>query len=622
MRFIAKIIFGTCICVCSMVAIGVTQDRVTLSLNNASIMDLVQWAQDVTPKTIIVHPNVSGKITVAAGDPMTAGEAYQVFLSVLDVNGFTAIETEQAIKILPSDLGKQSAAPFISNEKNISPEDLIVKVVKINNVSANQLVSAIKPMIPNSGHLTAYAQTNSIIIADRAGNIKEVTRLIEQLDRVGMIDIDIISVKFAQAKEIANHITSLMPQNQGPESNPLKIAVDERSNSIMVTGDPYSRQQIKNLVERLDRPLNGQDNTQVIFLNYATASKIVPIISGVGGNVQKGEKDKAASDVGLNIQADDSLNALIVTAPPSLQASIKKIVTQLDVRRGQVLVEALIVEVNEDTSNSLGVEWKVPPSNGKHIAGGAKLYPSNLDAMTFKNGELNLGSGLSLGYLKGMDMRAVINALRGEANANILSTPTIMALDNEEAAILVGENVPFVTGSQKQSGDNSPFQTITRQDIGISLKIVPKINNDNSVSLDIEQKVESIGNTDAATADIITNKREIKTRVLIDDNQILALGGLMRDEITSSESKVPLLGSVPIIGRAFRSTTTSKIKRNLMVFIHPKILNDNSSASAISEERYLSLKKKQEETSEKMPSLELKQGPSTQLPPPPQSNKR
>ncbi len=582
-------------------AVNDGDETVTLSLQDAEIEDLVRWAGQVTNKTIIVHPNVKGRVTVLAGEPMTREEAYQVFLSVLQVHGFSVIDAGDALKVIPAQQAKENDVPLLETG-SAGQEDMVVRIVKVTNISAVEVVNLVRPMVPQFAHLAAYPPTNAILIAASAGKIDQIARIVDRLDQVGSIDIELLPLQFASARQVADVVSKLLPgggqPSQGAEAKGLTIAVDERSNSLLLTGDPVTRQQIKALVQRLDQPLSGDGNTQVIYLQYAKAEDLVPILESVSGSVQKGEKDQRLADVDVNIRANESLNALIITAPPSLQNAMRGVIGKLDVRRAQVLVEALIVEVNEDLANDLGVQWQsnLTP-NQESVFAGFSAIPPTVSPLTFDSSTstVTLGSGLSLGYFRGGTLRAIIQALEGETNANILSTPTILALDNEEAQILVGSSVPFITGSQKREGDNDPFQTIQRQDIGVSLKIKPRINTNNSVTLDIEQKVESIAQSTVQTADIVTNKREIKTRVLIDNDQVLVLGGLIRDEISESESKVPLLGSVPIIGRVFRSTSSTVVKKNLMVFIHPVILRDNRSSNDATRARYEQMRDNQKQ---------------------------
>lgn len=604
-------------------------EKVTLTLNDADIRDLIRWAGDITDKNIIVHPNVKGKVSVMSGDPMTREEAYQVFLSVLQVHGFAAIPSGDTLKIIPDALAKQFSVPITGRDSDgeikgrefSGGEDLVVRIAKVRNVSATQLIALLRPLVMQVGHLAAYPATNSIIIADRAANVEKVLQIIHRLDQVGVVDIELIPLSFASAKEVIELVNKLLPkqQDKGAEDKAINLAADDRSNSILLTGDPATRQQIRSLIQRLDQPLSGDGNTQVIYLNYAKAADIVPILESVSGSVQKSEKSQASANVEVNIKADESLNALVITAPPALLKTIKGVIGKLDVRRSQVLVEALIVEVNEDLGNNLGIEWRT--DGDSNTFAGSNTFPSDLGQFSGDTSG-DLVKGLSLGYFRGGELRAVINALASETNANILSTPTIMALDNEEAQILVGESVPFITGSESREGNTNPFQTVERQDIGVTLKVRPRINNDDSVTLEIEQTVESVLPTDPdlETADIRTSKREVKTRVLIGDDDILVLGGLIDDTLSEVESKVPLLGDLPLLGRLFKSTSTQTKKNNLMVFIHPIILRDSASGLAISRERYNSIREDQKAFHKKVESYFVPRAIPTLPPLPEMSN--
>ena len=606
-----------CILALGLVFISLTveaENKVTLTLENADVRELIRWAQDITRKTIIIHPNVKGKVTVIAGDPMTEGEAYQVFLSALQVHGFSVVETATSVKIIPDALAKQSAIPMFADSGN-DAEEMVVQIIKVKNIAATQLINILRPLVPQVGHLAAYPTTNALIIADRASNIQKIMRIVREIDQVGGVEIEVITLEFASAKEVLAVIQKLIPGTQGKGGNSntlgIKIAADERSNSILLSGDPAMRLQIRNLAHRLDQPLAGNGNTQVYFLNYATATDIAPILESMSGSVQRGDKNQKAESVEFSIQANDALNAIIVTAPPSLQNTIKGVIAELDIRRPQVLVEALIVEIDQASSTEIGIEWQTASSSGN--VGGSVSAPAGGLTRTLSQitKPQNLAAGLTLGYFTGGDISAVINALAGEANANILSTPTIMALDNQEASILVGENVPFITGNQNRPGDVNSFQTVERKDIGIVLKIKPRINNDNSVSLDIEQSVESIGETDAQTADIITKKREIKTRVIIDNDQVLVLGGLIKDEVIESEKKVPFLGDIPILGHLFKSTISKTVKRNLMVFIRPTIIYSRKAGQELTRKRYEYMRGNQEDFRDNIHTYFLPSGGET-----------
>lgn len=565
--------------------------EVTLNLKDAELADLVRWAGQVTGRTIVVHPNVKGKVTVLATAPMSRDEAYQVFLSTLQVYGFTVLETAGVLKVVPAQQAKEGDVPLGMDAGAAGREDMVVRVMRVMNVSAVELAALVKPMVPASAYVAAYGPSNAILIAASAGKVDQVAQIVARFDQAGTLDIELVALEFASAKEIARIVGKLMDggREAGKERVRLSVAVDERSNSLLLTGDLAAREQIHALVRRLDQPLAGEGNTQVLYLQYARATDLVPILERVSGSFKKDEKDQSAASVEINIGANEALNALILTAPPALLTTLRGVIAKLDVRRAQVLVEALIVEVNEDLARDLGIQWQTDTA-GTTTFGGFSSLPRNVPPpAATPSGSLLLGPGLSLGYLSGGDLRLLIRALEGNTNANVLSTPTILALDNEEAKILVGSSVPFITGSQlRDSAGNpgDPFQTIEREDIGVTLKIKPRINTNNSVTLDIEQKVENLDPTVIRTADVVTNKREIKTRALIDNDQVLVLGGLIRDEVSEVRSKVPVLGDIPLVGRLFKSTSSTVTKKNLMVFIHPVILRDSASSEVATRERY------------------------------------
>lgn len=574
---------------------GEESDNITLSLDDANITDLIRWASEITGKNIILHPNIQGKVTVLAQQPMDKKEAYQTFLSVLQVHGLTVVEENDSLKVIPNIQAKEFAIPLTADATEGSSEDIVVQVIKVKSISALDLANLVRPLIPQSGYLTAYPQTNTLVIADRANNIRKILSLIERIDQAGTVEIELVAIQFADAEDIITVIEKVLPKKPDGQSEfEFKLAADERSNSIMMTGDPVTRNQVKSLISRLDKPLDGAGNTQVIRVQYANAAELVPLLQSISGSVQKGAKAQGISDIEISIQAHEQLNALVITAPPTVLNTMRGVVTTLDVPRAQVLVEALIVEVSEDVARNIGVEWQTnQPGSGEAVFGGFSDFPPGVNPLSVNEGIATLGTGLSLGYFRAGSLRGIINALAGETNANILSTPTIVSLDNEEAEILVGSNVPFITGSQQRAGDEDPFQTIQREDIGITLKIKPRINNNDSVTLDIEQTVESIAPAIASTADIVTNKREIKTRVLINNDEVLVLGGLMRDEMTNSESRVPGLGRIPLLGHLFKSTTAKSTKTNLMVFIHPRILNTGNSLHSISHDKYNNIRNRQ-----------------------------
>lgn len=610
--------------------VNVSSDqKITVAFDNADVKDVIRWAADLTEKNMIVHPNVAGKkITIVAGEPMSRDEAWQVFLSALQVNGLAVMESGDTVKILPESDAKMEKIPVMDASGKAGREDIVVRIVKIKNLAAQQLISLLKPLTPNSAHLAAYPESNTLVIADRAGNIDQIVDIINRIDQAGTIDIEIIKLEFASAKDVSKILTELVQKNGGakdaanaPPSRALSITSDERSNSILMTGDPVMRMQMRKLIQKLDLPLSGEGNTQVVYLNYITAKDIQPILEGVGGSTKKGAGKEAvgAEDVEVNVQALEQTNAVVITAPPSMLNTMKGVIAKLDVRRQQVLVEALIVEVSEDVGRDIGVFW-TGKGDGVAAVGAfgsknAAVSSTNTSGVTDRLKNLPV-SGLSLGFYDSGDLVGLIRALEKDTNTNVLSTPTVIALDNEEAKILVGESVPFKTGAEQlnnttvvgggtnnNSSYNNDFVQIERKDIGVELKVTPRINQEGILTLEIEQKVESINESanvggESGAADIITNKREIKTTALVKDNGVLVLGGLIRDEIETSDNGVPYLSKIPILGRLFQGTSKHAVKKNLMVFIHPRILRDDSDVAESTGHYYDNIRNSQEKFNE------------------------
>lgn len=583
--------------------------RITVSFDNADVRDVIRWASDLTTKNIIVHPSVIGKkVTVMAGEPMSKAEAWQVFLSSLQVNGIAVMETKDTVKVMPEADAKTEKIPVMDAQSNVGREDMVVRIVKVKNLSAQQLISLLKPLTPNTAHFAAYPETNSIILADRAGNVQGILDIISRIDQAGTLDIDIVRLEFASAKDVSKILTELVQRETGGDKggagHGLKITADERSNSILMTGDPVLRSQMQKMIQRLDMPLAGEGNTQVIYLNYMTAKDMKPILEGVGGGAKIEAKDGGAlQDVQVSVQALEQTNAVVITAPPAMLNTMKAVIAKLDVRRQQVLVEALIVEVNEDKNKDLGVFWN--EFGGRNLDAVGSFGTANASLP----GTIDMSAGgLSLAWLdSGGSLRGLVRMLEKNVSANVLSTPTIIALDNEEARILVGSSVPFKKGYNYDNGNNNNnnnnyynnnYVQIERQDIGVELKVTPRINLEGVLTLEIEQKVESINESanvggDSGASDLITNKREIKTKALVRDNQILVLGGLMQDDLQASESGVPFLSKVPIAGRLFRGTAKTSTKKNLMVFIHPRILPDDLSTNIASRDYYEGIREQQ-----------------------------
>ena len=556
------------------------QERLKMNMRDADIRALIQWVADNTGKNIVVHKDVQGQVTVISATAVTQQEAYQVFLSVLDVHGFAAIETGQSLKIIPKSLAT-SGLPY---ESNSSGQDMVVSIIKVEHLSAKKVATLVRPLVGAGAVLTPSEETNSLIVADHSSNIGKLKQLIKQLDRAGDTDIELITLKYANAADIINSLTTLMPQDNGSQS--LSLSIDERSNSILMSGDPAKRKQISKLISKLDTPLAGEGNTQVVYLHYVDAKELVPILQGLAKSIQSDNKNQTSS---FSIEQSESANALIINAPPAVLNTMKRVISQLDIRRAQVLVEALVVEVSGDVATDIGVTWVSANTSeiNAGVVGAVNTLGDQALAIPTDSG-FSPGRGLTFGYFENGNLQAALRALEANQNSNVLSTPTIVAIDNEEASLLVGQNVPFKTGQAtgSSSSTDNPFTTIERQDIGISLTVTPRINRGDSITLEITQKTETIAASVDIASDIITNKREIITKALIKDDQILVLGGLISDEETESVEKVPFLGDLPLVGGLFRSKGTNHSKKNLMVFIHPVILKDEEHIHEITQKRY------------------------------------
>ncbi|MCG6890960.1 MAG: type II secretion system secretin GspD [Gammaproteobacteria bacterium] len=572
-------------------------EEVTLNFSDADLVAVINSVSQITGKNFIIDPRVKGKVTVVSSKPLNEAEVYNVFLSILQVHGFATVPTENAIKIIPDATAKQSSTPFTAASGN--PEDqLITRVLTINHINAAQLVPILRPLVAQQGHLAAYPTTNVLIISDRASNILRIDRIIAQMDKEIDSDIEIIKLKHAFAAEVVRLLTGLnltSPDQKAQAGGGIKINADERTNSVLLIGERTERLKYRAIIADLDSPVESSGNTHVIYLRYADAKNIATILSSVGQEAIKAEaKNVSAAGAGggrsgetVNVQADEESNALVITAPASIFPSLRAVIQQLDIPRAQVHIEAIIAEVSLDTSNELGVQW-LAVQDGKGAF--STRFPGETTIEDVAAGRIPDGLSLGLGNIQdsGLSFLTLIRALSGDGETNLLSTPSIVTLDNQEAEIIVGQNVPFVTGeSTGSSSDTSnPFRTIERQDIGISLKVKPQINEGNAITLEIEQEVSAIAASSAGAVDIVTTKRSIRTTVQLEDEEMLVLGGLIDDAYIDNEQKVPFLGDIPGLGALFRSTKTSKVKRNLMVFIRATVIKDPDKARIMSMNKY------------------------------------
>ncbi|MCK5480726.1 MAG: type II secretion system secretin GspD, partial [Gammaproteobacteria bacterium] len=567
-------------------------ETVTLNLKDADITALISTVSAVTDKNFIVDPRIKGKVTVISSRPMNNDEVYQVFLSILKVHGFAAVPSGEVIKIVPDVNAKQDGIPTASDRQPGQGDEMVTRVIQVDNIAAAQLVPILRPLIPQQGHLAAYPATNVLIISDRARNVERLVSIIRRIDQVSDSEIEIIPLLHASASEVVRVLTTLSRAVPGKGKVPGAVSggqvlvADERTNSVLLGGDRATRLRMRAIITHLDTPLDSGGNTDVVYLHYAVAEDLVDTLMGVGKIEEKeaGQGKKAAGKRNsFDIQADEATNALVITAPPDIMRTLKRVISQLDIRRAQVLVEAIVAEVSEDTARELGVQWLFNGAqdstgpvgvinftnsgslisdiiNGAASVADGGAFPAILDNALIGFGRTGSNSFNYLG---------VLNAIASDTNSNILSTPTLVTLDNEEAEIIIGSNVPFLTGSFTSTGAAAgaanPFQTIQREDVGLTLKIKPQINEGDAMRLEIEQEVSSIAPSLAGASDIITDKRSIKTTVMVDDGEMVVLGGLIEEIIGEDVQKVPLLGDIPLLGELFTSRTSDITRTNLMV---------------------------------------------------------
>ena len=582
------------------------EQSITPNYVGVELRSVIEAVSSITGKNFIIDPRVRAEVTLLSASPMTTDAFYEAFLSLLQVHGFVAVQTGDIIKIVPDASSRQY--PGYPNLKGAANDDIVTQVIKIQNISAAQLVPILRPLIPQYGHLAAHAGSNMLIISDRANNVDRILNIVQRIDQSNDNDIEIVSLNHASAAEIVRVLTVLAraPRSDGTPSQ-ISLVADTRTNSVLIGGEKNGRLKIRALIAHLDTSLEEGDSTRVRYLRYADAEtlagKLLQHFSQQ--NRSTSNNNQSGNNESINVWADKQTNAIIVNAPPKMMRSLMGIVDQLDIRRLQVLVEAIIVEIVADRTSELGVTWVTDGSKNDNIVG-ATNFPSMgsgviqlAGATTNNTNNVNvnlsslIGEGMSLGVGKvtkeGTSFAAILRALEGIADTNIISTPSIVTTDNEEASLNVGQEVPFVTGSFSNTGGTgslNPFQTIQREQVGVSLTITPQINEGDSILLKISQEISSISQSSSGAVDLITNERTINTTVIVGDGDILVLGGLLEDQLRESDQRVPFLGSIPIIGTLFKSTKISKVKTNLMVFIKPTILENPEQASYETNKKY------------------------------------
>ncbi len=606
------------------------------SFKGTDIQEFINIVGRNLGKTIIVDPSVRGKIDVRSYDVLDNKQYYSFFLNVLEVYGYAVVKMDNGIlKVVKAKDSKTAAIPVVGDGGTfgdinaINGDDVITRVVAVKNVSVRELSPLLRQLINNAGagNVVHYDPANIILITGRAAVVSRLADIIKRVDQAGDKDVEVIELNNASASEMVRIIDALNKQTNSKNTPDLlepKIVADERTNSILVSGEPKVRARIKRLVKQLDIEMASQGNSKVIYLKYAKAEELVDVLKGVANHMaaeksaSKTGKTTGSSSAGRNdivIAAHKETNSLVLTAPPDIMKAMQSIIAQLDIRRAQVLIEALIVEMSESDGINLGVQWgslesgtAIQYSNSSAQVGSVMVgleeakKQTNTEYYTNSDGErvpyettesgdystlssaLSSVNGAAVAISMG-DWTSLITAVSSDSNTNILSSPSITVMDNGEASFIVGEEVPVITGSSASSGNDNPFQTVDRKEVGIKLKVVPQINEGDSVQLKIEQEVSNVLGANGAV-DVRFAKRQLNTTVMVQDGQMLVLGGLIDDRAVESESKVPFLGDIPVLGYLFRSTTTQVEKKNLMVFIKPTIIRDGMTADGITQRKY------------------------------------
>ena len=582
-----------------------------MTVKNADLQEFITEVAQITGKTFVISPRVKGSVTVVSDTPLDKDGVYALFLSVLRLHNFVAVPSGDVVRIEQTATGKQTPGAQ-GSLSDVAPEELVTRVIAAQNVDSAELVKILRPLIPQYGHIAAVAQPNVVIISDHADNILRLQKIIDNIDVADEDEVVMVPLKDAWVGSVVAILEKVAPDQigrnaKGPQR--IQIIANERNNSLVLRGKPRPVAEVLKIVDKLDQPATTTDATQVIRLKHADATNVATILNGVlTGRPAEGEGAQETT-----IQADESLNAIVVRADPSTMNELLAIIEKLDARKEQVLIEAAIVEVTINDSKALGVEAAVADSgdgsttplattsglgNGVNMG---NLLTSLLGGLIDDNNNIDVINGLGTATsptiaaakvdLDGISFGAVLTAISTNSNANLLSTPSILTLDNQEAHILVGQEVPFRTGSFTTSTDgaSNPFTTVQREDIGLELTVTPHVHSDSAVRLQVAQEISNVIQSPAAGvsfADIVTSKRSIETTVLAEDQETIVLGGLIQDNITDSRSKVPLLGDIPLLGNLFRAKSSRREKTNLLVFLRPTVLRSVDDAKAATSDKY------------------------------------
>ncbi|GAA5557591.1 secretin XcpQ [Acinetobacter schindleri] len=625
-----------------------------INLRDADLAAFINEVADITGKNFAVDPRVRGNVTVISNRALNRAEVYDLFLGVLNVNGVVAIPSGNTIKLVPDNNVKNSGIPYDARNR-ATGDQIVTRVIWLENTNPNDLIPALRPLMPQFAHLAAVPGTNALIVSDRASNIYQLETIVRNLDGTGQNDLEAITLQSSQAEEMIGLIESMTATGAAKDlkGSRVRVMADQRTNRIIIKGDTATRKRIRQIIETLDVPAADRlGGLKVFRLKYASAKNLAEILQGLvagqaqgrsssssensfagtslntlGNNSSASNMSQEASTSGIQLNsglgnnqqgitsfnangvsiiADATQNSLVVKADPQLMREIESAINQLDTRRQQVLIEAAIMEVEGTDADQLGVQWALGDlSSGIGLINfdnfGASL--KNIAAGYLTGGAAGAGSAIGTGtslvlgdYREGSDgsrklYGALIQALKETTKSNLLSTPSIVTMDNEEAYIVVGENVPFVTGSVSTgaAGVANPYTTIERKDVGVTLKVIPHIGENGTVRLEVEQEVSAVARDKGQASDLVTSKRAIKTSILAEHGQTIVLGGLISDNTSYGRQAVPGLGAIPGLGRLFRSEGKSNQKRNLLIFIHPTIVGDKNEVRKISQQRYSQL---------------------------------
>ncbi|KJG00798.1 type II secretion system secretin GspD [Photobacterium angustum] len=603
-------------------------DELSANFKGTDIQEFINIVGRSLHKTIIIDPAVRGQVNVRSYDLLNDEQYYRFFLNVLEVYGFAVVEMEDGVlKVIRDKDAKTSAIPVVgSNDSNVPGDAVVTRVIAVKNVSVRELSPLLRQLNDNAGagNVVHYDPANIIMITGRAAVVNRLADIIERVDRAGNKDVTVVSLNNASAPEMVR-IVEALNKSADAKSTPgfliPKAVADERTNSVLISGDPKVRERLKALIHKLDKEMAASGNSRVIYLKYAKAADMVDVLKGVSENIQAANKSNTpqvsqSSKDEVMISAHDATNSLIISAPSDVMNKLESIISQLDIRRAQVHIEAMIVEVQEGDGVNFGVQFGSQDggviqfgNSGAPIGGLLSAQEAAKDKVTrteivdtnnnptgqyresIESGDLAPMAAF-LGGVKGAaaaitmgDWTALVTAIKQNRNVNVLSTPNVTVLDNQEANLSVGQEVPVTTGSQTGSNNDNPFTTVERKDVGIQLKVTPQINEGDSVQMKIEQVVSQVADANGAV-DIRFDKRELTTSVLVKDGNMIALGGLMQEKTLESEQKVPILGDIPVLGALFRSTNNQTEKTNLMVFIRPTILRDGMSADGLTQRKY------------------------------------